>query len=520
MGRHTGFCFLLLPALLLSLRGLGSSRCSDAAGEPTDRPETVLVDSALPRPGASAASLPLNSETRRFLLIGSRDLSGAPHSVTLHVGEVHALQSQRESSTRPSGFARNRQHVNLASHAQRPWAQPPSVNSAAAANVNHGSEVASDSQPIFRAPEHSTSPDSVRIDPPSKNVTRRFLVPQFQLSGTRDALIDAKLVLQTARMQVFFGTSEADSPLGQFADSQQIRQLADQVCSLAEHEALPLVHKWIGPVTDLDQDDRLTIVLTSIDLRPNNSGIPVFGCVRPADFVLTDVRDFGGDIIYLDLRIPLEELPGLLVHELTHAAILSQHPPDAAEAESVPAWLNEAVAHVMERQVQLTSASFESRLADFRKSPWRCPIVANEDYLLPGERRRGTRAAGALFLAQLVDNPAQMREVLASASSPHRWISRISGRSTDDVLIEWWTSQAVHCNPHKSSGMLSLQNTQITVSLYGTSFVLIPIDPSVNGVTIDSDAAAEIQCRLLDWGATTFSVTLNNSVRHENSATQ
>jgi hypothetical protein len=410
--------------------------------------------------------------------------------------------------------------VTLSPYTQSPRVEPATFTKVSDSQENQPNDPSIDSQSADGAPECWTAPASARIDQPSANVTRRFLVPQFQPSGTRDTLIDAKLVIQTARMQVYFGISEANSQPGHLANPERTRRLATQVCNLAEMEALPLVHQWIGPVTDVDQDDRLTIVLTSMDLRPNNSGIPVFGCVRPADFALTGVGDFGGDIIYFDLRTPLEELRGLLVHELTHAAILSQHPPDDVDAGNVPAWLNEAVAHVMERQVQPNSPSFESRLADFRKSPWRCPIVANEDFLLPGERRRGTRAAGALFLTQLVDSPARMKEVLASASLPQRWISQITGRSTDDVLMEWWTCQAAHCKPQESSCALSAQKVKFTVPLYGTSFVLIPIDPSISSVTVDSDAAAEIQCRLLDWGATSFSVSRTTVVNNKDATTQ
>ena len=519
MGRHTGFCLLRLLALLLSLRVAGSSVDSVAVHQQANRPETILSAGARSYPGSAAKSNSVRSHAPRFLLIGSLDLSGTPHSVTLHVSDPEARPCPDEWTTERSGFLKYRQHVNLTSPVQSSVARPASVAIAAMSDRNHENHAPADSQSLSGPAELATSLESVQTNGLSEQVTRRFLVPQFHHNDTRDVLIEAKLILQTTELQVYFGDSGHERS-GQIADPRRIGRLADLVCRLAQIDALPLVHEWIGPVTDLDQDDRLTFLLTFLDLRPVDSGIPVFGCVRPADYALTEARDFGGDIVYLDLRAPVEELPGLLVHELTHAAILSHHPPDHADAEMVPGWLNEAAAHVMERQVQPNSPGFECRLADFRRTPWRCPIVANEDFLTPLERRLGTRAAGALFLSQLVSNPMEMRAVLATASHPRQWISRISGRSTDDVLMEWWTCQAAHCNPHDSSGTLSPRNPQVTVSLYGTSFVLIPIDPSVSSLAIESDAAAQIQCRLLDLMEPALSVARSSRVRNEGTVGQ
>ena len=107
-----------------------------------------------------------------------------------------------------------------------------------------------------------------------------------------------------------------------------------------------LIHGPCG-IADVDGDSCLTIAVCALSDDNTNTENPLLGCVRASDFLEDD--SLGGDIIYLDYRLPgTPALTAVLTHEIAHAAVFSRirfWRDKGHVACLLPAWLNESIAH-------------------------------------------------------------------------------------------------------------------------------------------------------------------------------
>lgn len=158
-----------------------------------------------------------------------------------------------------------------------------------------------------------------------------------------------------------------------------------------------------GPINDLDHNGCLTIVVGRLSAHLTDTDVPLLGCVRADDFL--QPGPFAGDIIYLDDRLlTAPALPAVLIHERSHAALFSRLrdlQSRSVSPPSLPAWLNEAVAHSCEFQMYPESPNLVHRIQGYLREPERWPLIPPEPTAAALSTRGPLRAAGLFFVESM-----------------------------------------------------------------------------------------------------------------------
>ena len=350
---------------------------------------------------------------------------------------------------------------------------------------------------------------------------RMFLPPYFEDTGTANEPTDCRVIGEGARIRVY-----VDGRLPKPLDDGHWKRCSEILILAAELRALPIVETWIGAVSDVDHNRRLSIVVTNLDRQTKNAPgrFPIFGCIRESDF--RNDSDFCGDVIYVDQEIfnlPTVEITALLAHEIAHAAIRSMTTEEAAgqaanlsktpgsigvSAElSVPSWLNEAVSHFVELQccepgpgdAEVTE-NFQRRIDSFLASPGRSPIVAAEHILNMADRRGGCRGAGTLFLAPLICSPQDLQTILrVDAALDHR-IEKLTRKSFADVFRKWTLSMATTSGNSEPLKVVAIAANfdGMRYSLLGTAFCCFECSDDISELVIESDDSTQLQVSIIE----------------------
>ncbi|MCA9051083.1 MAG: hypothetical protein KDA89_20245, partial [Planctomycetaceae bacterium] len=309
-----------------------------------------------------------------------------------------------------------------------------SVRLQAGSNVNESAETAEG-----KSANPQSSPQHLK---PAKRV---FRAPYFEDAVVSDRIILAEELATDRHMHVF-------------GEQAELQATAERIVFRLEQHLLAFCEQHLGTVTDADGDCRLTIVLTELGGQsrlPNpvplpdefSGGEPIRGCVRAADFHFQTESGgesgMGGDIIYLSTDLANladdRELDAVLVHELAHAAVFSRLSESAAAEDFLPGWLNEAVAHYMERQICSDSTNLRRRLRLFRSSPGRFPVVVPDTTASLSLRRGPARAAGCLFVETVLSElPADaVRQLVLTNGGGIERLEAISGKSFRSLMQDW-----------------------------------------------------------------------------------
>lgn len=379
------------------------------------------------------------------VLIGSLDTSGAIHC--LHVG------IEPVSTTEPGGVqlpaVTNADIVRLQRNETAPACGIPSHVFA-----GHG-----DSIPVVSAVRRTGQSYET-----NSAVQRRFRVPYFTAASSHDRYISAAPLATGPRIQVYAEEQLADLGFDYSA-------LAKSICRCAETHILDYVAGRIGPIADVDGDGRLAVVLTSLtDARQHGSN-PIRGCVRGDDFTC-ECGPFGGDIVYLDAELmATAKLDEILAHEFTHAAVFSLGIIDGlsegitSERTQIPRWLNEAIAHVVELEIEPRSENLRTRCEQFLQSSHSSPIVLPESVMNLSLRRGPSRAAGCSFLATVLQSAPGL-DVFQLVTTPGSGIGRLRAATQvefGDLFRNWSLSLL------RSDLPVPRRLTTETISLSGTA---------------------------------------------------
>ncbi len=534
MGRHSGF---LGSALTLALTAAAISRIiADAdgslpsAGPTGERREAAVSGRVRTEPVETVLSCnPQNAvepnDNQRsavttvfhvpvpaggFLVIGSLDISGAPHII-----RIASRQSRRAE---PSDIG-----------------NPCLTTTFKTACVRNSSEEHNGAPVVMRNPLHevrlqtdgfSSTADEVTSKVEVEKVTqirtqvvsddrklstsaqRSFLAPHFEAATIIHEPTLARMIASSDRVAVYLDNGLLTS--GQYTnaaaanDETVIIDSARRICSTIETELADRIYSWIHPIADLDDDGHLTILITDLDRRDQPDVTPVLGCVRDSDFQQFDSIDFGGDIVYLDYRLPEgDELTALLAHELTHAAIASLQLELRAETPgtnhvSVQPWMNEAAAHWVELCFCSEPTGFSNRLRHFQADTASCPIVACQSHVPLSTRRAGSRISGASFLRRVIEHPEQLRQLLHDGRPLDEALSRIAGKPFEELFRTWSAEQAALVQASSNSRVHSVViNGTIASRIHGTSFILVRCDEMPCELIIESEETANLQVTVL-----------------------
>ncbi len=520
MGRHTGdyllgTTFLAVAMLLAMSQGKSESKVWQpaehggvyatahvspwkAAADPCRQRSVVGIS----RQPARAVFRNLGSGTR--IVVGSLDVSGGRHAISVTVSShdpvpVASLPDASSSVVRCS--------INDIRH----WRNAKSLSDAWCIGVK--------TPPGLRCGRVC---DQRSVSSPA----RVFLTPHFHDTGTVHEPARCQVIAETPRVRVY-----VDQRLAESIDAGQMAAWSEALASAAETRALPLVDTWIGRISDVDHDQKLSIVITDLDQRRRHAtgSSPIHGCIRDADF--RSDSDFCGDIVYVDPRVfelATEELAALLTHETAHAAVCSLKAGDSVDSVNtatsgsqpaglpVASWLNEAVAHFVELQCSNgdvrgagVSENFQCRLDDFLANPGGSPIVAAEDVLTLEERRSGSRGAATLFLARWFSSAANLQQFLQSEAALDRRIEQLAQEPYADVFRDWTLSLAAmptsasfltnSCrNPTLHMDQLSAADNHAQFSLLGTAFRCFECSADIPLLVIESDDAARLQISIIE----------------------
>ncbi|MCP4174246.1 MAG: hypothetical protein GY758_26140 [Fuerstiella sp.] len=258
--------------------------------------------------------------------------------------------------------------------------------------------------------------------------SRRFAVPLFTAGGVHDHQLLMHQITRGDRVRVY-GVSLTKATVS----------LAEAVVDRLERRLVRFVEARVGALADTDCDGSLTVVLSKLETREQflTGNEPVRGCVRAADILAPG--DFGGDIIYLSetLRVD-DELDAILAHELTHLAVFSRLC-TTTERTPLPRWLNEALAHYVECQVNPSSRNMATRLEEFRRHPADFPVIVPDQHVSLSLRRGPARAAGCLFLSSALSRLPEhaVHDIVAGAGGAVQRLEQVTGRSFGELFREW-----------------------------------------------------------------------------------
>jgi len=555
MMRHTGDYLLgtmfLAAALILQLsqthvhsaakspryHGLAIAAVNGSPAKSTSSTPLSLVGKT-PSPSVNAVLTNLPRGTR--IVVGSLDMSGSRHQIRLSSSNdgssnnnslavarfttesIHQCQKPetlRSLSSRARS-ARDRQFVKTAAFELQPEDTKllPNISNAA---YRRTTDTFSASDGLVNADLTSTTSTAAKERSP-----RVFLLPHFSNSGTIHRPGECRAIGESQRVEVY-----ADQSLPQAISSNQMQVWSELLISAAELKALPIVETWIGPVCDIDRNEKLSIVVTDLDQHGDKSAgrSPIFGCIRESDFC--PESDFCGDIVYIDQHIfelPSAEVYGLLAHEIAHAAICSlnhevslHQSGDLQQKErvfgkstttSIPPWLNEAVSHFIELQCsdeactsfqaaqEHLTENFRRRIDAFLAGPGGSPIVASEHVLNLEERRSGSRGAATLFLAPLILTPHDLQMLLRSDASLKDRIEDLAHEPFADVFRSWTLAISSTTN---DANCLSVEKIEPNFesknySLLGTAFHCFECSDNIATLVLTSDELAQLQISILE----------------------
>ncbi|GAB5439816.1 MAG: hypothetical protein Fues2KO_01650 [Fuerstiella sp.] len=297
---------------------------------------------------------------------------------------------------------------------------------------------------------------------------RRFSVPFFTSTGVINRYLALHRVVQTNRFAVY---ADADLP--------EHTTAAAAVADRLRSGLLELIEQQVAAIDDVDANGRLSIVVSDLTDGLITDEQPILGCVRPSDFDAE--TPFCGDIVYLDHRIVAEDsLDALLAHELAHAAVFSMN-----SIGDCPGWLNEAVAHRMEHQIDSESRNLRERIARYRQNPESYPIIWDERTSHRALRRGPARVAGFTFLNTILDcSPNQrledqMSELFIASDEP--------SEAAFAALFRRWSLHLAH---HVQQKPLSEPSS---VLLRATAFSAWAAEPVGGWVKIQAEPEAKLQ---------------------------
>jgi hypothetical protein len=516
MVRHSGFLTSLLAVLLAAFSVSMLNRRSDGGHDNrrTHRPENGRSSVDLnPAPRAKsedrvqtrlgqriniAPALRFRVPKDSLVIVGSLDISGTAHSLMIssHPNEqwstVENLSSQRQADLRyvPSSLTSTSLNASL---------EPDTCRLLAATTESRTA-----TRPASPAQSSTASP------------LRRFLIPHFEHDHIVQQPAEASVIADGSRVKVYADLSLADGS-SNLPLNHPLRNTANSACTIIEDELLPLIELWVGRITDIDGDHRLSVVLTDLDRQKSSRETPVLGCVRRSDFLAEDQSSLAGDIIYLDQHLPPhDQLRALLAHELTHAAIFCFRHEAADDSpmrnHSVPTWLNEAAAHWVERQFCSTPAGYAVREDSFRQNPAQCPIILGDDAHSLTSRRNGSRVAGFTFLQQHLRAPTAIKELLQLSTPFDQSITTTTQVSFSELFREWSIRQACETRdtispPRSRVNCCSLKSADeqtVPRKLHGTAFLVLQSEVDQE-VRIDAHPDAQLQITVVVHGSNRIS---------------
>ncbi|MCA9062820.1 MAG: hypothetical protein KDA96_07170, partial [Planctomycetaceae bacterium] len=321
----------------------------------------------------------------------------------------------------------------------------------------------------------------------------------------------------------------------------------ERLCHRMESGIVAFVEQYVGELRDLDGDGQLTLVIAELTARHQlvastlqdgeqvqdrdqvdlAASPPILACVRPADWLHPESDGFG-DSIYVDpdlldaftpafaegttdLGDPgqsdefFRDLDGILIHELTHAAVFSRLL--GREAADIPEWLHEALAHLVELQSVGADQNLSGRIEFFHSAPECCPVMTHPLQMSFEERRGGCRVAGAFFLQSILRNnddgesgaPVQLLNALLDCRGPvGNRLQSLCDVPLEEVFRQWTLDMALARRGKEPRIPLASDSGDQSIVILGTASCSLMAHERIPQLTVRVSADAVPQVSLLE----------------------
>lgn len=264
--------------------------------------------------------------------------------------------------------------------------------------------------------------------------------------------ITGRLIQQSPRVAIYLDHQQRAEELA--------TGLVTEIIEKLENEVLDRIARQCGPIRDVDQSGRFTVLLSPWLGKLQGGKTSINGFVRPSDFRKTVPEPFSNhcDMLYLNSALrPGQELLDLLSHEVTHAAVSSirteQDNSGVGPLVDEEDWLNEGIAHIMEPG----HTNRDYRISEFYRSPESYPLIVPDYYRAQLWRNHGCRGAVNLFLEWC--NQIQSEQSFPYRFTHHRLtgtekIEQITSIPFSELFRQWslhLASQALNRTTHEKS---------------------------------------------------------------------
>ncbi len=404
-------------------------------------------------------------------LVGPSARAAEPATPAVATGII--VQGGRASFDLPSGPPASQTLVIVGSLARSPGPFPVRIK--AEPTLGPARPFPASPLPTVRLPAQelpplpSIPPPSTRL-PPSERTFHLMTQSGLPTDPASYRAIAGRLRAVGRRVQIYVDAGDAAN-----VDAATLRDLVENF----DDRVWPAVAGRFGPATDVDGDGRFTILLSGWLSHLGDGNLRVDGFVRGADLDRRQPAPFGNraDMMYLNAHVKAgPHLRTVLAHEYAHAVtfsrkVLDAHPggPLDASAEE-EGWLDEALAHLVEDDLDFSRSNLDYRVSAFLSQPERYRLVVDDYFTADLFRSHGNRGATYLFLRWCVDRYGpQLLDTLIRA--PRRGTANLeaaTGTPFAELFRRW------------------------TVALYGSG-----LDPRVAGV--DSYRTTNLRGELDDW---------------------
>lgn len=342
---------------------------------------------------------------------------------------------------------------------------------------------------------------------------------EFFLHVTDGSLDDPKQYARITAGNVACGTRVRIFVDQQLARGEVPQSRIDELVRLLEDDVVPRVESQFGPLSDVDGDGCLAIVLTPWLSRLQGGRTTIGGMVRSSDYQRDVSPPFGNrsDMLFLNSSLPSDAaLRDLVSHEVAHAACISQRlSRGTGNLRDEEDWLSESLAHLAEPGW----TNLDHRIAAFLDDPSRYPLVVPDYYRAGLWRNPGCRGATFLFTRWCVGQcePQLARQLAQSTEHGTHNLERATGRRFEDLFRNWSLSVANGdqldspdlrsvLRRRDSTGLQPIvfrtENCEHTQQVRGTAFAVVDLlvdESSLRTLHIAGDSAAKWQFSICRW---------------------
>lgn len=276
---------------------------------------------------------------------------------------------------------------------------------------------------------------------------REFQFPVWKTSVRgagewQDRRIVARLMAAHPRARVYVDLQDAEGRVSW--------REAETIASRLAEVALPVVEGWLGPITDVDGDGSLSVLVTSAVEQLPQGRDPLRAFVRSSDLAAgpqSGARSPNGplDIIYLNAnRLGDSGLDGILAHEATHLAVFCRRR-DAGLPLRAEEWIDEGLAHAVEWLGTGESGNLERRWAAFDAAPHAAALEVNRGAGNPAWRRAECRGATARFFTHLIQQQGvrSLPRIATATTTGRDALAEATGQPFADLFRDWTMAERI-----------------------------------------------------------------------------